>query len=72
MRAVNLLPRDERRERREGARTPVLVLAGGLAAVTAVAVVLTLACFRGRERTARRARGDRVDDREPAEGVESA
>lgn len=41
MRAVNLLPRDEQRERREGARTPLVVLAGGLAAVTAVAVVLS-------------------------------
>ena len=41
MRAVNLLPRDEQRERREETRTPLVVLAGGLAAVTAVAVVLS-------------------------------
>ena len=41
MRAVNLLPRDAERVRSEGARTPLLVAAGGVAAVTAVAVVLS-------------------------------
>jgi Tfp pilus assembly protein PilN len=41
MRAVNLLPRDAKRVRSEGARTPLLVAAGGAAAVTAVAVVLS-------------------------------
>ncbi len=40
MRAVNLLPRDEQRARFEGARTPLLIAAGGVAAVTAGAVVL--------------------------------
>ncbi|MBM2821833.1 MAG: hypothetical protein HW413_579 [Thermoleophilia bacterium] len=41
MRAVNLLPRDAESARSEGARTPLLVAAGGAAAVTAVAVVLS-------------------------------
>lgn len=41
MRAVNLLPRDSERVRSVGARTPLLIAAGGLAAVTAVAVVLS-------------------------------
>lgn len=41
MRAVNLLPRDTERDRSVGARTPLLIAAGGLAAVTAVAVVLS-------------------------------
>jgi Tfp pilus assembly protein PilN len=41
VRAVNLLPRDAERVRSEGARTPLLVAAGGVAAVTAVAVVLS-------------------------------
>jgi len=40
MRAVNLLPRDAERTSSEGARTPLLVAVGGVAAVTAVAVVL--------------------------------
>lgn len=40
MRAVNLLPRDEQRTRLEGKRTPLLVAAGGISAVTAAAVVL--------------------------------
>jgi Tfp pilus assembly protein PilN len=42
MRAVNLLPRDEQQARFEGKRTPLLVLAGGVAAVTAAAVMLGL------------------------------
>lgn len=42
MRAVNLLPRDAERTRTEGARTSLLIAAGGVAAVTAVAVVLSL------------------------------
>lgn len=41
MRAVNLLPRDAERIRAEGARTPVLIAAGGVAVVTALAVVLS-------------------------------
>jgi len=40
MRAVNLLPPDLERQRREGGRAPLLVAAGGLAAVSAGAVVL--------------------------------
>jgi Tfp pilus assembly protein PilN len=42
MRAVNLLPRDEQRARLEGARTPLLLAAAGVAAVTAGAVMLAL------------------------------
>ena len=42
MRAVNLLPRDLERQRGEGGRAPLFVAAGGLAAVTAAAVVLFL------------------------------
>ena len=40
MRAVNLLPRDLESNRDFGGRTPLLVAAGGIAAVTAAAVVL--------------------------------
>jgi Tfp pilus assembly protein PilN len=40
MRAVNLLPRDLESSRDFGGRTPMLVAAGGIAAVTAAAVVL--------------------------------
>ena len=40
MRAVNLLPREEQHVRLEGVRTPLLLTAGGIAAVTAGAVVL--------------------------------
>jgi len=40
MRAVNLLPRDLERQRSDGGRAPVLLAGGGVAAVTAVAVVL--------------------------------
>jgi Tfp pilus assembly protein PilN len=43
MRAVNLLPVDERRRTRlEGVRTPLLVVAGGVAAVTTGAVFLAM------------------------------
>jgi Tfp pilus assembly protein PilN len=42
MRAVNLLPRDLERQRGEGGRAPLFVAAGGVAAVTAAAVVLFL------------------------------
>lgn len=42
MRAVNLLPRDEKRARLEGTRTPLLVVAGGVAAVTTAAVLLVV------------------------------
>jgi len=41
MRAVNLLPRDAERTRSVGARIPLLSAAGGVAAVTAAAVVLS-------------------------------
>jgi Tfp pilus assembly protein PilN len=41
MRAVNLLPRDEQRVRVEGARTPLLLVAVGIAAVTAGALVVS-------------------------------
>ena len=40
MRAVNLLPRDLESNRDVGGRTPLLVAAGGIAGVTAAAVVL--------------------------------
>ena len=40
MRAVNLLPRDVERVRARGGRAPFFVAAGGIAAVTAAAVVL--------------------------------
>jgi Tfp pilus assembly protein PilN len=40
MRAVNLLPRDVESTRDFGGRTPLFVAAGGIAAVTAAAVVL--------------------------------
>jgi Tfp pilus assembly protein PilN len=42
MRAVNLLPRDVERAGSESARTPLLIAAGAVAAVTAVAVVMSL------------------------------
>jgi Tfp pilus assembly protein PilN len=43
MRAVNLLPAEERRSPRlEGLRTPLLVAAGGIAALTTGAVFLTM------------------------------
>lgn len=40
MRAINLLPRDERGERFQKTRSPRLLAAGGVIAVTALAVVL--------------------------------
>jgi Tfp pilus assembly protein PilN len=40
MRAVNLLPRDLERQRGEGSRAPLFVVAGGVAAVTAATAVL--------------------------------
>lgn len=40
MRAVNLLPRDVERTRADGGRAPLLVLVGGLAAVTAASIFL--------------------------------
>jgi Tfp pilus assembly protein PilN len=43
MRAVNLLPRDEQRPRLEGGRIPLIAAAGGVAAVTAGAVLLAFA-----------------------------
>lgn len=42
MRAVNLLPQAEQRARLEGVRTPLLVVAGGVAAMTTGAVILAL------------------------------
>jgi Tfp pilus assembly protein PilN len=43
MRAVNLLPRDAERVRSQGARIPLLIAAGGIAVVTAAAVMLSVA-----------------------------
>lgn len=40
MRAVNLLPRDLERQRGDGGRAPLFLAGGGVAAVTAAAVVL--------------------------------
>jgi Tfp pilus assembly protein PilN len=40
VRAVNLLPRDAERTRSDGGRAPLLVLVGGLAAVTATTIFL--------------------------------
>jgi Tfp pilus assembly protein PilN len=40
MRAVNLLPRDEKQPRLEGGRIPLLLAAGGVAAVTAGAFLI--------------------------------
>lgn len=42
MRAVNLLPRDIQQAGSEGGRKPLLVLGGGIAAVTAASVVMFL------------------------------
>ena len=42
MRSVNLLPRDVHQARSDGGRTPLLVVGGGLAAVTAASVVMFL------------------------------
>ena len=40
MRAVNLLPRDEQRDRLAGRRTPVLVAVGGIVLITIAAAFL--------------------------------
>ena len=61
MRAVNLLPRDLEGQRSEGGRLPILVLGGGIAAVTAAAAVL----FMG-------ASGSVSDGRSQLEAVETA
>lgn len=42
MRAVNLLPQAEQRARLEGLRTPLLVVAGGIAAMTTAAVMVAM------------------------------
>ena len=42
MRSVNLLPRDVQQARSDGGRAPLLVVGGGLAAVTAASVVMFL------------------------------
>ena len=61
MRAVNLLPRDVERQRSEGGRAPLLVAAGGIAAVTAAAIVLFIS-----------ASGSIDDERARLESVEAA
>jgi Tfp pilus assembly protein PilN len=61
MRAVNLLPRDVERQRGEGGRVPILVAGGGVAAVTAAAVVLFMS-----------ASGSVSDQRSQLESVEAA
>ena len=61
MRAVNLLPRDVEGQRSEGGRLPILVVAGGVAAVTAAMVVL----FMG-------ASGSVSDGRSQLESVEAS
>lgn len=42
MRAINLLPREEQTSRFPGSRTPLLVAAGGVVAVTAASVLLVM------------------------------
>ncbi len=61
MRAVNLLPRDLERRRGDSGRAPILVAAGGIAAVTAAAVLLFVS-----------ASGSLSDQRSQLESVESA
>jgi Tfp pilus assembly protein PilN len=61
MRAVNLLPRDVERQRSEGGRAPLLVASGGIAAVTAAAIVLFIS-----------ASGSIDDERARLESVEAA
>ena len=61
MRAVNLLPRDLERQRSDGGRAPMLLVAGGVAAVTAVAVVLFMS-----------ASGSVSDQRSQLESVEAS
>ena len=61
MRSVNLLPRDVHQARSDGGRTPLLVVGGGLAAVTAASVVMFLS-----------ASGALSDQRAQLEAVEEA
>jgi len=61
MRAVNLLPRDEKRERIQGARIPLFAAAGGVVAVTALAMFL-----------ASSATGDTNDRRTELQAVEAS
>ncbi len=61
MRAVNLLPRDLASQQTEGGRTPILLAAGGVAAITAAAVVLFMS-----------ASGSVSDQRAQLESVEAA
>jgi Tfp pilus assembly protein PilN len=61
MRAVNLMPRELERQRSEGGRAPVLVAGGGIAAVTAAAVVLFMS-----------ASGSVSDQRSELESVEAS
>lgn len=61
MRAVNLLPRDEQRERLQGARVPLFAAAGGVVVVTAFAMFL-----------ASSAAGDANDRRTELQAVEAA
>lgn len=61
MRAVNLLPRDVERQGADAGRTPILVAGGGIAAVTAAAVVLFIS-----------ASGSVSDQRSQLESVEAA
>lgn len=61
MRSVNLLPRDVQHARSDAGRTPLLVVGGGLAAVTAASVVMFLS-----------ASGAVSDQRAQLEAVEAA
>jgi len=61
MRAVNLLPRDLERQRSDGGRAPVLLAAGGVAAVTAAAIVIFMS-----------ASGSVSDQRSQLESVEAS
>ena len=61
MRAVNLLPRDEQRERLQGARLPLFGAAGGVVVVTALAMFL-----------ASSATGSANDRRKELQAVEAA
>jgi len=61
VRAVNLLPRDEKRERIQGARVPLFAAFGGVIVVTALAMFL-----------ASSAAGDATDSRTELQAVEAA
>ena len=61
MRAVNLMPRELEHQRGDGRRVPVLVAGGGIAAVTAAAVVLFMS-----------ASGSVSDQRSQLDSVEAA